>query len=191
MKRITFIIALCLALSGQAKAQRYLPGGRGIQLTAGAVDGFKLKQKAGQAFSAGIALSTYTKHGNRWIFGGEYLQKQYGYKERLIPVSQITAEGGYYLKFLSDPSKTFFFSLGTSVVAGYETINWSEKRLFDGATITNDDNFLCGGAVTFEIETYLTDRLVLLLNARERIISGSSVNKFHFQAGIGIKVIIN
>lgn len=189
--KIALILILSLVLIGQAQAQRYLPGQKGVQVTGGFVDGFNLKNQDGQAFFGGIALSTYTKNGNRWVFGAEYLQKRHEYKNILIPVSQITAEGGYYYKFLSDPSKTVFFSVGASAMAGYETINWGKELLFDGATITTEDNFLYGGAVSFEIETYLTDKLVLLLNARERILLGSDINKFHTQIGMGIKIIIN
>ncbi len=189
--KIALILVLSLVLIGQAQAQRYLPGQKGVQVTGGFVDGFNLKNQDGQAFFGGIALSTYTKNGNRWVFGAEYLQKRYEYKNSLIPVSQITAEGGYYYKFLSDPSKTVFFSVGASAMAGYETINWGKELLFDGATITTEDNFLYGGAVNFEIETYLTDKLVLLLNVRERILLGSDINKFHTQVGVGIKFIIN
>jgi hypothetical protein len=190
-KRIAFTIALCLALTGHAQAQRYLPGLKGLQVTAGAVDGFHFEAKDRQAFYGGVAFSTYTKNGNRWTFGAEYLEKRYEYKDVFVPVSQITADGGYYLKFLSDPGKTFFFSIGGSAACGYETLNWDKKLLFDGATIQTESNFLYGGAISFEMETYLTDRLVFLLNARERILFGSSINKFHFQAGAGIKIIIN
>ncbi len=189
--KIALILILSLVLSGQAQAQRYLPRQKGVQVTGGFVDGFKLKNQDGQAFFGGIALSTYTKNSNRWVFGAEYLQKRHEYKNILIPVSQITAEGGYYYKFLSDPSKTVFFSVGASAMAGYETINWGKELLFDGATIKTEDNFLYGGAVSFEIETYLTAKLVLLLNARERILLGSDINKFHTQIGVGIKFIIN
>lgn len=188
---ITLACVLSLLFTGQAYAQRYLPGQKGIQFTGGFVDGFELKNKDGQAFFSGIALSAYTKGGNRWVLGAEYLQKKHAYKDILIPVSQTTAEGGYYYKFLSDPSKTVFLSVGASAMGGYETINWSKELLFDGATITSEDNFLYGGAVSFEIETFLCDRLILLLNARERILFGSDIRKFHTQVGLGLKIIIN
>jgi len=191
MKRIVLLMTLCLALIGQAHGQRYLPGQKGLQFIVGAVDGFHLENGDKQAFSGGIALSTYTKSGNRWVFGGEYLQKSHLYKTELIPTTQFTLEGGYYYKFLSDPRKIFFFSVGASAMVGYEAVNWGESLLFDGSTITDDDNFLYGGAVTFEIETYLSDRIVLLLNVRERILGGSSINLFHTQIGVGIKFIIN
>jgi hypothetical protein len=188
---LSLAFTLCLALCGQAQAQRYLPGQKGLQITASAVDGFNLEKGDKQAFTGGIALATYTKSGDRWVFGGEYLQKSYQYKTELLPTAQFTLEGGYYYQFLSDPSKTFFFSIGASAMTGYETVNWGESLLFDGSTITSKDNFLYGGAVTFEIETYLSERIVLLLNVRERILGGSSINLFHTQIGGGIKFILN
>lgn len=191
MKKILLLITMCLVLTGQAHAQRYLPGQRGIQVTAGAVDGFKLSKGDKQAFSAGVAMATYTKNGNRRVFAVEYLQKQNRYKDMLIPVAQFTGEGGYFLKFFSDPSKTLFFSVGVSAMAGYETVNWGRELLFDGAKIENKDSFLYGGAVTFEIETFLTDRTVLLMNARERYLPASDFNAFHFQLSVGVKIIIN
>jgi hypothetical protein len=125
------------------------------------------------------------------MFGAEYLEKRYSYKNISIPQSQFTVDAGYYLKFLSDWRKTFFLSLGASDMAGYETINWNDKRLSDGATINNGDTFLYGGALTLEAEIYLTDRIVLLAGVRERLLAGSSVGKFNTQLGIGIKYIIN
>lgn len=184
-------LIMCLALFGQAYAQRYLPGMKGIQVTAGAVDGFKLSRQDGQAFSLGAALATYTKSGNRWVFAGEYLQKNHRYGDTYIPLSQFTGEAGHYFKFLSDNSKTFFLSLGVSLLGGYETVNWGKELLKDGTTIQNEDNFLYGGALTLESETYLTDRLVLIIGARERFLPSSSVADFHFQLNVGVKFIIN
>lgn len=158
---------------------------------ASAVDGFHLSKGEKQAFALGIGMATYNKSGNRWLLGAEYLQKQYGYKDELIPVSQFTAESGYLINFLSDHSKTVFFSLGGSVMAGYETVNRGKKDLPDGAMLINDGQLLYGGAITFEVETFLSDRLVLLVNARQRILYGSTVGKFHFQLAAGFKYIIN
>lgn len=187
MKKYLYIIVALLALTGQANAQRYLPGMRGLELRGGLVDGIQKPLN----YYTGIGLSTYTKNGNRWVFGGEYLSKQYVYKDMQLPKAQFTAEGGYYFKFLSDPSKTFFLSIGGSALAGYETSNWGEKLLPDGATIRNKDSFIYGGAITLELETYLSDRIILLLNARERILWGSDIGRFHFVFGGGLKFIIN
>jgi len=181
-----FIIMLCVAVP-DISAQRYLPGLRGLQFTSGTVNGLNPQN----GLHAGIAFSQYTKSSNRWVFGAEYLEKRYPYKDLSIPQSQFTADAGYYLKFLSDSHKTFFVSVGASAMAGYETINWNDKTLPDGATLQNRDRFIYGGAITLEIETYLTDRVVLLFTGRERILFGSDVAKFHTQFGIGLKFMIN
>lgn len=156
------------------------------------VDGFyssETKSETGYYF--GAAMATYAKHGNKWVFGGEYLQRYYPFREIRIPVVQITGEGGYYVNFLSDPSKTFFLSLGFSALAGYETSNWGKKALYDGSTLTDKDAFIYGGAITLEWETYISDRVVLLVTGRERVLFGSPVSKFHTEFGVGLKFIIN
>lgn len=192
MKHILFIIVASLALIGQANAQRCLPKMQGIQLTTGMTDGFynrANRNETGYYFST--ALSSYSKGGNKWVFSGEYLQKYNPYKDTRIPTVQLTAEGGYYRNVLTDPGKTFFLSIGGSALAGYETVNWGKKTLFDGAQLTSKDAVIYGGVLTMELESYLSDRLVLLLNARERCMWGSTTGHFHAQFGIGIKYIID
>ena len=184
------LFALCLT-SFQAHAQRYLPGMKGLQVTAGMADGVHWNSNTDFAYHIGAAYSVYTKNANRWVIGGEYLHKRYDYKDMQIPVEQFTAEGGYYLKFLSDRRKIFFLSAGLSALAGYETSNRSEKLLPDDSTLLDKDCFIYGGVLTLELEAYLTDRVALLLNARERMLFGSDIGKFHTQVGIGLKFIIN
>lgn len=194
MKRLIFILTVvfCFAFSGGAYAQRCLPGMQGIQVTGGMVDGiYSSSNKNETGYYFGMAMATYTKNANKWIFGAEFLNRYYPYKNDRIPVSQFTAEGGYYLKFLSDHNKVVLFSLGGSALAGYETSNWGEKTLFDGSTLRNKDRFLYGGAITLEMETYLSDRVVLLLTAREQILWGTSTGHFHTQFGLGLKFMIN
>ncbi|MDR1338560.1 MAG: conjugal transfer protein TraO [Prevotellaceae bacterium] len=188
MKKILLfiIIVLCIAVP-ELPAQRYLPAQQSLQVTAGTVNGLTPQDN----FHAGAAFSQYTKRADRWVFGVEYLEKRFPYRNIRIPQSQFTADAGYYLKFLSDWQKTFFLSLGASAVAGYETVNWNDKLLSDGATVNNGDAFLYGEALTLEAEIYLTDRTVLLANVRERLLSGSSAGKFNTQFGIGIKYIVN
>ena len=193
MKRLLFIILLfgvCLTFN-RAHAQRCLPGMRGIQLTGGLSDNMRWKNGDGFGYHAGIAVSTYTKNAHHWVVGAEYLEKRYGYRDCLYPASQFTGEGGYYLNFLSDRRKTFFLSLGLSALAGYEVSNKSEKLLPDGSTLLDKDCFIYGGALTLELEAYLTDRVALLLNARERALFGSDIGKFHTQVSLGVKFIIN
>jgi hypothetical protein len=187
MKKTILMFIVCITLAGYMSAQRYLPGQQGIQLTAGTVNGMNLKR----AFYGGVSVATYTQNDSRWVVGVEFLQKQLDYGKIKIPVAQFIGEGGYYYSFLSDPSKTLLLSIGASGLAGYETSNWGNKTLFDGATLLNRDAFLYGGAFTLELETFITDRIIFLVNARERAVWGSSIGKFSTQLGTGLKIIIN
>ena len=185
-------MVVCFVLTDKAYAQRCLPGMRGIRLTGGMADGFHSSEKRNElGYHFGLSLDTYTRHCNRWMFGAEYLQKYHPYKAIRIPTSQFTAEGGYYLTFLSDANKVFLLSLGGSALAGYEVNNWGDKLLYDGSTLRSGDHFIYGGAVSLELESYLTNRVVLLLNARERCLWGSDTGRFHFQFGAGVKFLIN
>ena len=83
------------------------------------------------------------------------------------------------MPFISDRGKNVFFSAGLSALAGYETTNWNCKLLYDGATLKNDGCFIYGFAPAFEMEAFLSDRLVFLFNVRQRIFFGSSVGNFH------------
>ena len=75
------LFALCLT-SFQAHAQRYLPGMKGLQVTAGMTDGVHWNAGSDFAYHIGAAYSVYTKNANRWVIGGEYLHKKYDYKGR-------------------------------------------------------------------------------------------------------------
>jgi hypothetical protein len=165
---------------------------RGIQVTGGMADGiYSSANKNETGYYFGATIVTYAKNCNKWVFGAEYLERYYPYKDSRIPVTQFTGEGGYFLNILADGSKTFFLSLGGSALAGYETSNWGEKTLYDGSTLRNKDAFIYGGAITLEIETYLTDRIVLLLTGRERVLWGNSTGHFHSQFGVGLRFMVD
>ena len=189
-KYIAMIIASLALFTGQAHAQRCLPKMQGIEVRANMADGFKLGGNDG-GYSLGAALSIYTKGGNKWGVGGEYLLKNKPYKEKKIPVAQFTAEGGYYLKVLSDARKMLFVYAGASALAGYETVNWGDNVLHDGAMLHDKDAFIYGGALTLDVEFYVADRVALLANIRERCLWGNSTGHFHTQFGVGVKFIIN
>ena len=50
---------------------------KGLQVTGGMADGVHWNSKSDFAYYFGAAMSTYTKNGNRWVVGGEYLEKHY------------------------------------------------------------------------------------------------------------------
>lgn len=190
--KFVLLLAAMLALFlGQAQAQRCLPGMKGVQLMADMVDGFccgKDRNDAGFAF--GLAVSTYAKGGNKWVSGIEIMRRYYPYRNTRIPLEQYTAEGGYYYNFFSDPGKNVFLNIGASGLMGYETVNGGKGLLFDGAVLKKHESFIYGGAVTLEAETYLSDKVVLLLRLRERVLWGSAAKHFHTQYGLGVKYIL-
>ena len=137
MKRYVYVtLALLALMTGQAHAQRCLPGMKGVRLTAEMADGFYCganRHDAGYAFS--LAVSTYTKKGNQWVFGGETLRRNIPYRNTHIPTAQYTGEGGYYHTFFSSPGKVLFLNLGVSALLGYETVNGGKRLLDDGAAL--------------------------------------------------------
>lgn len=184
MKKLIILLFLIGFYSATVDAQRYLPGQKGVQLTGGMVD------FSSESYHAGVAYSVYTKSRNRWTVGAEFLNRNTSYSEYKIPISQFTAEAGYFMNFYSDRKDIFFLSLGISALTGYETVNWNKKHLPDGAVIQDRDHYLIGGALTLELEAFLTDRLALLINIRERGLFGGDTDKFHNQIGIGLKYFI-
>lgn len=193
MRKVICMLVTAVSLtlfSGQVHAQRCLPKTQGIEVKANFADGFRLGGKNG-GYCFGAALSTYTKGGNKWVFGSEYLLKNNSYKDSQIPVAQFTAEGGYYFKVLSDVRKIVFLYAGVSVLAGYETVNWGDRTLYDGSMLHDRDSFVYGGALTLDMEVYMADRIALLVNLRERCLWGGDTKKPRAQWGVGIKFIIN
>ncbi|WP_455674177.1 conjugal transfer protein TraO [Phocaeicola sp.] len=195
MRRMKKFLGLTLALLalaiGQADAQRCLPGMKGVQFTADMADGFYSPANRNDAgFAFGLSVSTYTKGGNQWKFGGEIMQRYYPYRNTRIPLAQYTGEGGYYYNFFSDPAKMLFLNIGGSALMGYETVNGGKKLLNDGAALQSYESFIYGGAVTLEAEAYLSDKVVLLFRLRERVLWGSAANTFHTQYGLGLKIIL-
>ena len=67
---------------------------------------------------------------------------------------------------------------------------WRLPALRRTAGLPDAESFLYGGAVSLEAETYLTDRLVLVLRLRERILWGGAASLFHTGFGVGIRYIL-
>ncbi|WP_304480388.1 conjugal transfer protein TraO, partial [uncultured Duncaniella sp.] len=85
---------------------------------------------------------------------------------------------------------TFHLYGGVSALGGYETVNWGKSVLSDGSTLHDGDNFIYGGAITLQADFYLSDKIALTANIKERLTFGSDVQIFHTQYGVGVKFII-
>lgn len=104
------IFAAMLALfTGQAMAQRTLPGMRSVEVKANMVDGFYTGSARNCGYSFGVYYSVFKgNNAHEWVFGGEYLQtyKSYGEKGR-IPVAEFTGEAEYNLTFTATIHSSF------------------------------------------------------------------------------------
>ena len=192
MRKAMIIFAAMLALfTGQAMAQRCLPGMSAVETKANMADGFFTGNSRDCGYSFGVSYSVFKGNANTWSFGGEYLQtyKPYGEKGR-IPAAQFTGEVGYDLHLLSDYSQTFHLYGGVAALGGYETVNWGKSVLSDGSTLHDGDNFIYGGALTLSADFYLSDKIALTANVQERFTFGSDVQIFHTTYGVGVKFII-
>ena len=185
-------MAMLALTAGQAFAQRCLPQMKGIEVKVGMADGvYNGKKSCKAGYYAGFGLSSYTKGGDKWIYGAEYLQVNLPYRNTSVPIAQMTGEFGYSYNFLSDNSKTVLFYIGGTALAGYESVNWGKRTMSDGATLQNKGAFIYGGAVALETEIYLSDAIALTASVKERLVWGNSTGHFHTQFGIGMKFIIN
>ena len=192
MRKAIILFAAMLALfTGQAMAQRCLPGMSAVEVKANMADGFYTGNSRNCGYSFGGYYSVFKGNANTWTFGGEYLQtyKPYGEKGR-IPVAEFTGEVGYNLHLLSDYSQAFHLYCGVSALGGYETVNWGKSVLSDGSTLHNGDAFIYGGALTVQADFYLSDKIALTANVKERFVFGNSTGHFHTQYGVGVKFII-
>ena len=184
--------AVLSLLAGEAYAQRDLPGQTGIQFTTGGVNHFLSWKSGGERhYFTSLAFTHTNRNRTCWLYGLDYQIKEYTYENKAIPKAQFTGELGYFIPVFSDRGRNFCFRIGLSALGGFETVNWGTSLLPDGAAVTNGDCFIYGGGLTAAFETYLTDRVVFLLQVKERALFGTDAGNSHTQVGLGVRIIIN
>ena len=179
MQRILFIltVAMLSLFAGEAYAQRDLPGQTGVQFTTGGVNHFLSWKSGGERhYFTSLAFTHTNRNRSCWL---------------AIPKAQFTGELGYFIPVLSDKGRNVCFRIGLSVLGGFETVNWGTSLLPDGAAVTNGDCFIYGGGLTAAFDVWLTDRIILLMQVKERALFGTDAGNFHTQIGLGVRLIIN
>ena len=181
---IRYIFALMLGILSitAVQAQRTLPKQKGLEIIGGL-----LSKEINDNYYLNLALTVNGKNGNYWIWGAEYTHRLADYRNVQIPLEAYTGEVGYSLQILSDARKTFTLNAGITAVGGYETVNQSEAILYDGSRILDKDNFIYGVGGRVSFETYLSDRFVLLLQGRTKMVWGTDLKKLRPSAGIGLR----
>lgn len=183
MKKYLFSAVLLLAGIAFAQAQRMAPKQKGLEVNIGTLSG----ENPGRNYYLNIGLTVNGKNGNYQLWALEYTHEYSEYKGIRIPQETYTAEGGYSFFLFGDTRKNITMNAALTGVFGYETINGGEEMLYDGAKILNDDNFIYGAGGRLSFETYLSDRIVFLIQARTKVLWGTSLERFRPSAGLGLR----
>ena len=183
MKKYIYTVMLVLAGITTSQAQRMLPKQKGLEINTGVLS----NDKIGNDYYINIGMTVNGKNGNYQLWALEYTHQYHDYKNLRILQESYTAEGGYSFFLLGDARKNITLNAGITGVVGYENINRGEMMLYDGAKILSEDNFIygVGGRLTFE--TYLSDRLVLVLQGRTKVFWGTDLQQFRPSAGVGLR----
>lgn len=177
-----FSVMLTILSSTVIQAQRMLPKQKGLEITTG-----MLSKAVNDNYYLNVTLTVNGQGGNYWIWGVEYTHQFSDYRAVQIPIETYTGEVGYSLQLWGDARKTITLNAGLTAVAGYETINRGEALLHDGATLLDKDNFIYGAAGRLSLETYLSDRFVLLLQGRAKVFWNTDLRQFCPSAGMGLR----
>ncbi len=179
-----YILAIALAMAGikAVQAQRMLPGQKGLEINAGLFAG-----EMNENYYLNMIYTTNGKNGNYRLWGAEYTHRLAGYRDVQVPLESFTGELGYSFLVLGDAGKNITLQAGITAVAGYESINRGKALLYDGATILDKGQFIYGAGGRLSLETYLSDRLVLLLQGRTKVLWGTDLKQFRPSAGAGIR----
>ncbi len=166
-----------------SQAQRMIPKQKRLEVNVGVLS----DDKIGNDYYINIGMTINGKNGNYQLWALEYTHQYHDYKTIRIPQETYTAEGGYSFFLLGDSRKNITLNLGLTGVVGYETINRGEVMLYDGAKILNEDNFIYGAGGRLTFETYLSDRFVLVLQGRTKVLWGTDLEQFRPSAGVGLR----
>lgn len=183
MKKYIYMMILVLAGISMAQAQRMLPKQKGLEVNAGILS----DDKIGSDYYINVGMTVNGKNGNYQLWALEYTHQYHNYKILRIPQETFTAEGGYSFFLLGDFGKNITLNFGITGVVGYESINRGEEMLFDGAKILDQDNFIYGAGGRLTFETYLSDRFVLVLQGRTKVIWGTDLKQLRPSAGLGLR----
>lgn len=183
MKNYVYIIVILFCNTIAVYAQRMLPKQKGVEISTGVISDSKI----GSDYYINAAMTINGKKGNYQLWAVEYSRKDHNYKHIQIPAETFTAEVGYSFLLISDAGKNSLLNFGITGIAGYESINRGKELLFDGAKLLTEDNFIYGSGGRLTIETYLSDRIILLLQARTKVLWGTDLQQLRPSAGIGLR----
>lgn len=121
------------------------------------------------------------------MYSVEYQKQTTLYKNWEIPRENFFGEIGYNFRLLSDRKKLITLYAGLSAAGGYEVVNKGDSILMNGAVLKNRNQFVYGTGGKLSMEVYLSDRVVVLVQGRIRVLWGTDLEQFHPSSGIGLR----
>ena len=183
MKKYIYTMMFALIGITVAQAQRMLPKQKGLEVNVGTLS----NDHPGRNYYLNIGMTVNGKNGNYQLWALEYTHQYNEYKDLRLPQETYTAEGGCSFFLLGDARKNITLNVVITGVLGYESINRREALLFDGAKILTKDNFIYGAGGRLSFEIYLSDRFVMILQGRTKVLWGTDLEQFRPSAGVGLR----
>ncbi|MFC3356011.1 conjugal transfer protein TraO [Sphingobacterium zeae] len=180
-KYIIFMVMAMISMNLQA--QRMVYKQQALELNTGLLNTKGMSEN----FYINLTLNSFAKRGNYWIWGIEYQRKTMMHKSWEVPLEDFLGEAGYSIKLLSDSRKFITLNGGITGVVGFEQVNKGDSVLFDGGVLRNQSGFIFGSGGRLSLETYLSDRIVFMLQGRIRVLWGTDLQRFRPSSGIGIR----
>jgi len=178
------IVLLLVMISFNSYSQRMVNKQKAVELNAGILN----TKTASENFYLNLTLNRFVRHGNYWIWGMELQRQKRDVRQWNVPIESYIGEAGYSKQLLSDRRKFITLNLALTAAAGYERVNKGDTLLLDGAKLLSRDQFVYGTGGRLSLETYLSDRIVFLIQGRVRVLWGTDLDRFRPSAGIGIRV---
>jgi hypothetical protein len=184
MKKILSIFLMVILPFTSLMAQRLLPYQKGLQISAGIFSNDHPKDN----YFVNLELTRNHKKGNYHFFSAEYQRRTTFYTENPIPIETYLLTGGYSFHLIGLPNKIVSLNSGIEASGGYQLVNHNRLLLPDGSQINNESSFVYGAGGRLTIETYLTNFIILSLQARAKYVWGTNYNQFRPSAGIGFRI---
>ncbi|AXP79751.1 Conjugative transposon protein TraO [Mariniflexile rhizosphaerae] len=183
MKKYLFAVLFVVTSITTGQAQRMLPKQKGLEISTGTLS----YDSPGRNYYLNIGLTVNDRNGNYKLWALEYTHQYSKYKGLRIPQETYSMEGGYSFYLLGDIPRNISLNTAITGLIGYETINRGTDILYDGAKILNEENFIYGAGGKLSIEAYLSNHLVLLLQAKAKLFWGTSLEQLRPSAGVGLR----
>lgn len=183
MKISNYYLLALLLFTSWVQGQRMYPNQKGIELQIGSTATNPINSN----YYAQLALIINKSRGSYQIWALEYTHQSQVYNRQKIPLQTYITEGGYGFILWSNSKKSILLNTAITALIGYEQINRGVHILADGAQIINQDRFIYGMGGRIRLETYLSDRFILLFQSQIKAIFETDWQHFRPATGLGFR----